>query len=84
MAKDRLLQYSQQTRFVAGKTFFLNTNQWTDSDIQKQANAKHVSIQFGSSEYFDLLARHPGVAAWLALGTEIKFVLEGVIYEVHA
>jgi Ca-activated chloride channel family protein len=82
-AKDRLVQYSQQTRFVAGKSFFLNGNQWMDSEIQKHANAKRVRIQFGSSEYFDLIGKNPVVSQWLALGDNLQFVLGQTIYEIY-
>jgi Ca-activated chloride channel family protein len=79
----RLVQYTQQTRFVGGKTFFLNEKQWIDSAVQKSANAKRVRVQFGSQEYFDLVANHPKVSPWLALGTNVQFVLDKAIYEIY-
>jgi Ca-activated chloride channel family protein len=82
-SKARLVQYSQQTRFVAGKNFFQNDGQWIDSEVQKHPTAKHVRIQFGSAEYFNLLAKHPKASAWLALGQNVQFVLDNVIYEVY-
>jgi hypothetical protein len=66
-SKTRLVQYSQQTRFVAGKNFFQNENQWIDSAIQKHPDAKRRRIQFGSVEYFDLAGRHQHALPWLAL-----------------
>ena len=56
--KEKLVQYSQQTQFVAGKNFFQNDKQWIDSAVQKHPNAKQVRIQFGSPEYFELVAKH--------------------------
>src|SRR5262249_1176057 len=44
----RVARYSQQSQFVAGKTFFQNDKQWIDSAIQKSPNAKRVRLQFGS------------------------------------
>jgi Ca-activated chloride channel family protein len=81
--KARLVQYSQQSQFVGGKTFFLNGPQWLDSAIQKAPNAKHVRLQFGSPEYFDFLAKHPQAHAWLALGQNVQFVLDNAIYEIY-
>ena len=81
--KARLLQYSQQPTFVAGKTFFQNDQQWIDSAVQKYPNAKRVRIQFASSEYFDLIAKNPKALPWLAIGQNVQFVLENTIYEIY-
>jgi Ca-activated chloride channel family protein len=78
----RLVQYSQQSRFVGGKTFFENENGWVDSAIQKLKGARHVRLQFGSAEYFNFLKEHPQAAPWLALGQNVQLELGNVIYEV--
>jgi Ca-activated chloride channel family protein len=72
----------QQSRFAGGKTFFQNGSRWIDSEVQKKANAKRVQVQFGSPEYFDLLAQQPQVKSWLALGTSVEFVIGDTLYEV--
>jgi Ca-activated chloride channel family protein len=82
-SKDRLVQYAQQTQFVAGKSFFQNEKQWIDSAVQKQSNAKRVRIQFGSADYFDLVARTPEALPWLALGQNVQFVLNNMIYDIY-
>ena len=81
----RLAQYSNegQGRFVAGRNAFQNGNQWIDSLAQKQPNAKHVRIQFNSTEYFALAAREPQALPWLALGPNVQFVLNGAVYEIY-
>src|SRR5205823_1708658 len=66
-SKARLVQYAQQSQFVAGKNFFLNGKEWIDSEIQKKPNAKRLRIAFGSVEYFELTAKYPNVVSWLAL-----------------
>jgi Ca-activated chloride channel family protein len=81
--RERLVQYSQQTQFVGGKNFFQNGNQWTDSAVQKSPNAARVRVQFGSGEYFSLLAKHPQAGAWLALGQNVQFLLGGTVYEIY-
>jgi Ca-activated chloride channel family protein len=81
----RLAQYSNegQGRFVAGRNAFQNGNQWVDSLVQKQPNAKHVRIQFNSSDYFALAAKETQALPWLALGSNVQFVLNGTVYEIY-
>ena len=81
--KERLVQYSQQTQFAGGKNFFQNNNQWLDSAIQKHPDAKRVRIQFGSAEYFNLVAKSPEALPWLALGQNVQFVLKNTVYEIY-
>jgi Ca-activated chloride channel family protein len=83
MSKERLVEYSQQTQFVAGKSFFQNGQQWIDSAVQKQTKAKRVRIQFGSAEYFDLVAQKPKALPWLALGQNVQFVLDDTVYDIY-
>ena len=79
---QRFDQYTQQTRFVNGRAFFQNGNQWTDASIQKLPNARHVQMKFNSDEYFALLARYPHAAQWLSLGRNVQIALDDVVYEV--
>jgi hypothetical protein len=44
--KIKLAEASRQMRFVEGKTFFQNENQWVDSAIQKARDARRVRVQF--------------------------------------
>ena len=83
-SKSRLVRYAQQGQFVAGKTFFQNDKQWVDSAIQKHSEAKRVRIQFGSTDYFELIEKNKEVTPWLALGQDIQFVMDGTIYEIYA
>ena len=77
-------QLAQQTQSIAGKTFFQNGAQWIDAEVQKHPDARRVAVAFGSPEYFALLHRGATVAKWAAIGTQVQFVFEGVIYEVTA
>ena len=74
---------SESSRFVAGKTFFFNQEKWVDSDLQKLRDSKVVRIQFGTQDYFDLLAKNPSIVKWLAMGPNVQFVLNGTAYEVY-
>jgi len=75
-------QFAEQSRFVNGRSFYQNGNQWIDSETQKLANARRVRVQFDSPGYFNLIKTEPKAAAWLALGRNVQFVLSGTIYEV--
>jgi hypothetical protein len=78
------IQASQQSEFVAGKSFYKNGDQWIDSAIQKaSSNAGHIRIQFGSVDYFELVRKQPQTAPWLALGPEVQFVFSGTVYEIY-
>ena len=76
-------QTQDQGRFTAGKTFFRNGEKWIDSDVQNQKqDAKRNRVQFGSKEYFDLVAKQPQSRSWLALGANVEFTLGDTVYEV--
>ena len=74
--------YAQQGRYVSGRTFYQNGDQWIDSAIQKKPDAKRVRLTFGSDEYFDFVKKNPQAAPWLALGRHVQIVLNDTIYEV--
>jgi Ca-activated chloride channel family protein len=80
---SQITQYTQQTRFVNGRNFFQNGNQWIDARVQKLPQAQKVRIQFNSQQYFDLLAKEPQVRPWLALGQNVQFALGEKVYEVY-
>jgi Ca-activated chloride channel homolog len=82
-SKARVIQYSEQNRFVAGKNFFPNGRQWIDADIQKHPNAPRVRLQFGSAEYFDFVAKHSPALPWVALGQNVQFYLGNQVYEIY-
>ena len=82
-AREQLVQYSQQSQFVNGRNFFQNGSQWMDSEVQHNQAAKHARIQFNSQEYFDFVAKNKQALPWLALGQNVEFVLDGVVYEIY-
>src|SRR5215469_1563461 len=77
---ERLTQYTQQSRFVNGRAFFQNGNQWIDSNAQN--TAKRQRIQFNSEDYFNLLTKHPEAGPWLALGQNVVLKLDDTVYEI--
>jgi Ca-activated chloride channel family protein len=80
-ATARLSQYTQQSRFVNGRAFFQNGNQWIDSNAQNNT-AKRQRIQFNSEEYFNLLTKYPEAGPWLALGQNVVLTLDNTVYEI--
>ena len=82
-AGQRIAQSTQENKFVNGRSFYQNANQWIDSEVQKASNAKRVRIQFNSPEYFDLIAKESKALPWLALGKNVQFVLASTVYEIY-
>jgi Ca-activated chloride channel family protein len=82
-SKERLVQFSEQGRFVRGKNFYQNNSQWVDADAQKFQNAKRQRIEFNSSEYFDFAAKEKRALPYLALGDNVQFVLDETVYEIY-
>jgi Ca-activated chloride channel family protein len=82
-AREQLVQYSQQSQFVSGRNFFQNGSQWMDSEVQNNQAAKHARIQFNSPDYFAFVAKNKQALPWLALGQNVEFVLDGVVYEIY-
>jgi Ca-activated chloride channel family protein len=79
---QRFDQYTQQSRFVNGRAFYQNGDQWVDGRVQQQANARRVQLKFNSDEYFNLIAQHRDAAQWLSVARNVQFVLGDVVYEV--
>ena len=79
-ATAHLSQYTQQSRYVNGRAFFQNGNQWIDSNAQN--TAKRQRVQFNSEEYFNLLTKHPEAGPWLALGQNVVLTLDDTVYEI--
>jgi Ca-activated chloride channel homolog len=78
----RLVGYTQQSRFVRGKSFYQSGDQWVDADSQSMSKERPIEVRFGSDEYFGLLKKSPEVAALLSLGRNVLFALEGRLYKV--
>jgi Ca-activated chloride channel family protein len=76
----RLGQYTQQSKFVNGRAFFQNGNQWIDSSAQN--TTKRQRVQFNSEEYFNLLTKYPEAGPWLALGQNVVLKLDDTVYEI--
>ncbi|MBN2353307.1 MAG: VWA domain-containing protein [Spirochaetales bacterium] len=74
-----------QTRIkqVNGRAFYNSGREWNDADIQNQKAKKTNRVQFASTEYWNLLKNKPETARYLALGTNVRFMLDGELYEIY-
>ncbi len=82
-ASSRLMQYTQKSRYLAGRAFYLNGNQWVDSNVSRQNGANEVKLKFGSPEYFDFSAKHPEARAYLSLGQNVRLLLANTVYDIY-
>jgi Ca-activated chloride channel family protein len=75
--------YAQQVQVVNGRAFYENGGTWTDSTAQAGTRLVQRKIRFGSEEYFGFLAKNPGAAAWLALGTNVDVVIDATLVSIR-
>jgi Ca-activated chloride channel family protein len=79
---QRVDQYTQQSRYVRGRNFFQNGEQWIDSEVQKQQDARRVQIKFGTDDYFAFIRKNRDAQEWFALGRNVQVAIGDTIYEV--
>ncbi len=66
---------------VGDKTFLLQDGVWTDTTFQPDT-MQTEKVEFLGDAYFDLLAQHPELGEYFALGEQVIVVLDGTAYEV--
>ncbi|HYG09017.1 MAG TPA: hypothetical protein VD835_03480, partial [Pyrinomonadaceae bacterium] len=71
-------------RKVAGKTFYLRDDVWTDADFKAGESLPETTLVFGSDAYFELLKRERKLAEFFALGERVVVVYKGHVYRVNA
>lgn len=75
---------SEAVQHVAGKTFYLIDNVWTDSEFKRDSGLPETVVTFGGDEYFALLEQHPKLGSYFSLGERVVVVFEGRVYRVNA
>ncbi len=75
---------STQVKTIGGKTFYLRTNVWTDSEYKADAKLPETVVKFGSAEYFDLLKQKTQLGKFFSLGEAVVVVLDGRVYRVES
>jgi Ca-activated chloride channel family protein len=72
---------SGQVRQVGDRAFVLRGGTWVDTGFDPAVMTPE-QVTFGGDRYFALLAKHPEVAPYLALGENVIVVLEGTAYAI--
>jgi len=71
-------------RRIAGKTFYLIDDVWTDAEFKAESRLPETALVFGSDEYFALLKQHAKLGSYFSLGQRVVVVFEGRVYRVNA
>ncbi len=79
---DSLENYVTSVRTVGDKTFQLKGEEWIDTQFKDSSTLPKVELQFGSDEFFNLIAREPRLAEFFSLGKKVTVVFKGKIYRV--
>lgn len=74
---------SQQHKNIRGRAFYQTGDYWIDSEIQNSKAKRVIKIRFAGKEYFKLLKDKPEAVNYLYLGRNIRFLMDGVIYEIY-
>jgi len=74
---------ASQVRNIQGRAVYQNNNAWIDSGIRVPAGKTLQKIRFASDEYFKLLEEKPASNQFLSLGKNVRFVMDGTLYEIH-
>ena len=80
--KDGVVQMDWANKRVQGRNFYQNGEQWNDSFIDKSNWSAKKEIDFASKEYFDLLKNNMELGEILALGRNVQFVHDEVLYNI--
>ncbi|MGH9549458.1 MAG: hypothetical protein ACRD3W_08785, partial [Terriglobales bacterium] len=67
---------------VEDKTFYLVDGFWTDSEFDAKKNDKPEVVEFGSKQYFDLIAADPELLKYFAAGSQVIVNYKGHCYKV--
>ena len=79
--KGNVINLTRQVKNIQGRAIYNSGEHWIDSRIQTKKWGETIRIQFASKKYFDLIREKPGSVEFLALGRNIRFVLDNKVYE---
>jgi hypothetical protein len=82
-SEGKVQNVTAQVKNIQGRAIYNVGKFWVDSRVQQQKNQQINRIQFASAKFFDLLKNKPLSAQFLALGKNIRFVLDNTIYEIY-
>ncbi len=69
---------------IQGRAMYNNNNEWLDANISlnQDKNIKTNRVKFNSEAYYKLMENQEAVA-FLALGKNVRFMMNNEVYEVH-
>lgn len=69
---------------VQGRAMYNNNNEWLDANISlnQDKNIKTNRVKFNSEAYYKLMENQEAVA-FLALGKNVRFMMNNEVYEIH-
>ncbi|MBN1524363.1 MAG: VWA domain-containing protein [Spirochaetales bacterium] len=68
---------------AGGRAFYNAGDKWIDSQVQDKPDRKIKRIQFASKEYFELINNEPATNKYLALGRNIQFVHNEILFDIY-
>lgn len=81
--KGQMQGLGQQIRNIQGRAVYNTGNLWVDSHIQAQKTKNTERIQVFSTRYFELLKKETQAAQFMALGKNVRFILNDTLYEIY-
>jgi Ca-activated chloride channel family protein len=72
-----------ELRAIGERAFLYKDGIWIETTFDAET-METVKVEFGSEEYFELLAEHPDLAVAFSLGERVIAISDGVAYEVTA
>jgi Ca-activated chloride channel family protein len=82
-ASGRTVDVQTQIKQVRGRAFYNSGKEWNDSAIQNQRPRRTNRVQFGSDAYWRLVKDKPATGEFLSLGANVRFMLDGDLYEIY-
>jgi Ca-activated chloride channel family protein len=69
---------------IQGRAMYNNNNEWLDANISlnQDKNIKTNRVKFNSEAYYKLMENEEAIA-FLALGKNVRFMMNNAIYEIH-
>ena len=81
--KDQIIvRNTSRSQFVGNRNFVNENNVWVDAEYKEDKRMTEVVLQFGSEEYFRLVAHEPELAQYLALGQQVTIIWKGKVYKI--
>ncbi|HEX7860165.1 MAG TPA: VIT domain-containing protein [Verrucomicrobiae bacterium] len=74
----------QAQKFVGQRTFQNNGSFWDETTVLASKSEPAVRLEFGSKEYWDFVTKNTELNEVFAIGTNLRFLFEGKIYEVYS